>query len=46
MRMVHMGTSEMLKSLKDQRQKTEERVINVLERVIASCIPHWVAWSK
>lgn len=36
---VHMEVTAKLKWLHDQRTKTEERVLSVLERVIESCLP-------
>ena len=39
MKMVHLDICMKLKALKDKRQRTEERVINILERVVATCIP-------
>lgn len=36
---VHMEVTAKLKWLQDQRSKTEERVLSVLERVVASCLP-------
>jgi energy-coupling factor transporter ATP-binding protein EcfA2 len=39
MRTVHMDISSKLKSLQEQRERTEERVLSVLERVVSSCIP-------
>ena len=39
MKTVHMEVSNKLKGLEEQRRRTEERVLNVLERVVASCVP-------
>lgn len=36
---VHMEMTAKFKWLQDQRTKTEERVLSVLERVVASCLP-------
>ena len=38
MKVVHMEISTKLKLLSDDRQQMEERVISVLERVIATCL--------
>jgi hypothetical protein len=41
MKMVHMDISTKLKLLSEQRQRIEDRVIGVLERVVSSCIPEY-----
>lgn len=38
LRSVHMEVSSKLRALEEQRTRTEERVVNVLERVVASCV--------
>jgi hypothetical protein len=36
MKTIHMDITSKLKSLKQQRERTEERVLSVLERVVGS----------
>lgn len=36
MKTIHMEITTKLKSLKQQRERTEERVLSVLERVVVS----------
>ena len=43
MKTVHMDVTSKLRGLEKQRQQTEERVLNVLERVVLSCVPASVA---
>ena len=38
LRSVHMEVCSKLMGLEEQRERTEKRVVDVLERVVASCI--------
>jgi hypothetical protein len=38
MNATHMEFTAKLKSLKEQRERTEERVLAMLEKVVRSCI--------